>query len=54
MKMSEMFERYEVCRVAVYPSIIFDELWFLTTGPMVSILVTFAKFSEWEKQYCHE
>ena len=43
------------------PSAIFDELWFLTTGPLVGISVIFAEFSEWEngrcifeKLYCHE
>ena len=39
-------EWYAVRRGAFYPSAIFDELWFLTTGPMVSIHVIFAEFSE--------
>ena len=41
-----------VRRVAFYPSAIFDELWFPTTGPMVGISATFAEFSEWENGRC--
>ena len=37
---------YVVRRVAFYSSSIFDELWFLTTGPMVGIHVIFAEFTE--------
>ena len=30
----------------------FDEMWFLTTGPMVSIPVIFAGFSKWKNCHC--
>ena len=33
-------------RVAFYLSAIFDEMWFLTTGPRVIFAVIFAVFSE--------
>ena len=39
-------EWYVVRRVAFYLSANFDELWFLTTRPMVIIRVTFAEVSE--------
>ena len=42
-------------------SAIFDDIWFLTTGPLVGITMVFTEFSEWvngwcifEKLYCHE
>ena len=37
---------YVVRRVAFYSSAIFDELWFLTTGPPAGISVILAEFSE--------
>ena len=39
-------DRYVVLRAAFHPSAIFNELWFLTTGPLVGISVIFAEFSE--------
>ena len=54
-------EWYVVGRFAIDLSAMFDELWFLTTGPMVITPVIFAEFSKWEKcrcifkkHYCHE
>ena len=43
---------YVVLRAALYPSAIFDELWFLTTGPLVGKPVIFAEFSEGENCRC--
>ena len=39
-------EGYVVRCVAIDVSAIFDEMWFLTTGPMVVIPVIFEKFSK--------
>ena len=45
-------DRYVVLRAAFYPSAFSDELWLLTTGPLVRISVIFAEFSEWENGQC--
>ena len=37
---------YVFRRAALYPSAIFDELWFLATSPLVGISVILAEFSE--------
>ena len=39
-------EWYAVRSIAIDLSAIFDEMWFLTTGPMVATPVIFAEFSE--------
>ena len=44
--MSRDNDRYAVCRVALYSSAMFNELWFLTTGPLVGFSVIFAEFSK--------
>ena len=45
MKMRDN-EWYVVRRGAFYPSAFLDEMWFLTTGPVVGIPMIFAMFSE--------
>ena len=43
-------DRNEVLCVALFPSPVFDEMWFLTIDPFVGISVFIAKLSE--RQYC--
>ena len=41
---------YEVLRITFHPNTMFNEMWFLTIGPLIWISVIFEKLSE--RQYC--
>ena len=53
--------RHVVFRAAAKPSAMFNRTWYLTTGPLIAVSVTFAEFPKrehcrhmFEELYCHE
>ena len=46
MKQPWNHDRNEVLRVALYPNLILNEMWFLTVDPLIRMSVFIAKLSD--------